>query len=180
MNISEIYDYLIRTRKDLWATLEQAPDEFLSRPLAGEEWFPCLKDLIFHIITVEDGWINMDILRREPVLEQFPTLRDAEAGATCGFSLESLKDYQQAVEKSTLEYLGKITSEELQKVIKPDDWRGLPFTVDGLLWHVMIHEMRHSSQIVVLLRQQGIKPPALDLLFYIADREIKRLGEKGL
>jgi len=26
------------------------------------------------------------------------------------------------------------------------------FTVDGLLWHVMIHEMRHTAQICVLLR----------------------------
>jgi uncharacterized damage-inducible protein DinB len=41
------------------------------------------------------------------------------------------------------------------------------FTVDGLLWHVMIHEMRHTAQIAVLLRSQGIKPPCLDLLNYL-------------
>jgi DinB family len=39
--------------------------------------------------------------------------------------------------------------------------------VDGLLSHVMIHEMRHTAQICVLLRTQGIKPPSLDLLFYL-------------
>jgi uncharacterized damage-inducible protein DinB len=93
MNISEIYDYLIRTRKDLWATLEQAPDEFLSRPLAGEEWFPYL--------------------------------------------------------------------------MTPHDDPEQHFTVDGLLWHVMIHEMRHTAQVAVLLRSQGIRPPSLDLLFYL-------------
>jgi uncharacterized damage-inducible protein DinB len=41
------------------------------------------------------------------------------------------------------------------------------FTVDGLLWHVMIHEMRHTAQIAVLLRTQDIKPPFLDLLNYL-------------
>nr|WP_161571020.1 DinB family protein [Granulicella sibirica] len=41
------------------------------------------------------------------------------------------------------------------------------YTVDGLLWHVMIHEMRHTAQIAVLLRPLGIKPPALDLLYYL-------------
>jgi uncharacterized damage-inducible protein DinB len=41
------------------------------------------------------------------------------------------------------------------------------FKLDGLLWHVMIHEMRHTAQICVLLRTQGIKPPALDLLWYL-------------
>jgi uncharacterized damage-inducible protein DinB len=40
-------------------------------------------------------------------------------------------------------------------------------TLDGLLWHVMIHEMRHTAQLCVLLRSQGVKPPSLDLLFYL-------------
>jgi len=31
----------------------------------------------------------------------------------------------------------------------------------------MIHEMRHTAQIAVLLRSQGIKPPWLDLLNYL-------------
>jgi uncharacterized damage-inducible protein DinB len=31
----------------------------------------------------------------------------------------------------------------------------------------MIHEMRHTAQIAVLLRMQRIKPPSLDLLFYL-------------
>lgn len=180
MNISETYDYLIHTRWQLWEALKDVPDELLSRPLAGEEWFSCLKDLLFHIIMVEDGWLNMDIFQRGTVLEQFPTLRDAEQGAACGMTLETLFAYGQAVEKRTLETLASLSDDDLKRVVKPEDWRGLPFTVDGLLWHVMIHEMRHSSQIAVLLRQQGIAPPALDLLFFMADREIKKLGGKGL
>jgi uncharacterized damage-inducible protein DinB len=44
---------------------------------------------------------------------------------------------------------------------------GEQFTVDGLLWHVLIHEMRHTAQIAVLLRSQDVKPPSLDLLFYL-------------
>jgi uncharacterized damage-inducible protein DinB len=37
----------------------------------------------------------------------------------------------------------------------------------AVLWHVMIHEMRHTAQIAVLPRMQGIKQPSLDLLFYL-------------
>lgn len=169
MNIPEIYNYLIRTRRDLWATLEKIPDEVLSQPLAGEAWFPCLKDLVFHIITVEDGWLNMDILRQEPILETFPTLRDAEEGAACNLELGTLLEYWQAVEKKTLEYLARLTDKELGRITTPHDDPEPPrrFSVDGLLWQVMIHEMRHTAQIVVLLRSQGIKPPALDLLWYL-------------
>jgi len=47
------------------------------------------------------------------------------------------------------------------------DRPGQRFTVDGLLWNVMFHEMRHTSQITVLLRTQGIKPPSLDLFYYL-------------
>jgi len=37
------------------------------------------------------------------------------------------------------------------------------YTVDGLLWHGMIHEMRHPAQIAVLLRTEG----RLDLKNYL-------------
>ena len=33
MNTPETYDYLVRARRDLWATLEGVPDEVLSRSL---------------------------------------------------------------------------------------------------------------------------------------------------
>jgi uncharacterized damage-inducible protein DinB len=167
MNISETYDYLVRARRNLWATLKDVPNEVLYRPLAGEEWFPCLKDLVFHIVTVEDGWLNMDILRKDPVLENFPALRDAENNAVCGFALETILDYWQAVEKSTLEYLSHLTDDELKRVMSPHDSPTERYKLDGLLWHIMIHEMRHTAQIVVLLRTQAIKPPALDLLWYL-------------
>lgn len=180
MKIPDIYSYLMETRRQVWAALEQLPDELLSRSLAGDEWFPCLKDLVFHMITVEDGWLNIDIFQRDPVLEQFPSLRDVKKGGICSVSLETIQKYGQAVEKKTLETLTGLTEDELGAVVRPEDWRGLPFTVDGLLWHVMIHEIRHSAQIVLLLRQQGIKPPALDLLFHLADREIKKRGGSGL
>lgn len=47
------------------------------------------------------------------------------------------------------------------------DRLGQRFTGDDLLWNVMFHEMRHTSQITVLLRIQGIKPPSLDLYYYL-------------
>ena len=169
MNIADTYDYLMRARRDLWAVLAAAPDELLSRPLAGDDWFSCLKDLVFHIATVEDGWIHGDILREEPVLMNYPTLRDAEEGAACGFALAALLDYWRVVEQSTLIYLAALTDEELNRIVTVEDWppQHQRFKLDGLLWHVVIHEMRHTAQIVVLLRSQGIKPPSLDLLFYL-------------
>lgn len=45
MNISDMYDYLVRSRRDLWAALENVPDEVLSRDVLHGERFRCVKDL---------------------------------------------------------------------------------------------------------------------------------------
>jgi len=168
MNISETYDYLVRARRDLWATLEVLPDEVLTRPLLGGSRFHCIKDLLFHVAVVEDCWIHEDILREPPVLASIRALKDKESGSDyAGFPLETLLDYWRRVEQSTLAYLATLTDDAMKRIVTSHDSPDERYTVDGLLWHVMIHEMRHTAQICVLLRTQGIKPPSLDLLFYL-------------
>ena len=63
MNLPDLYDYLTRARRDLWQTLEDAREEVLSKNLLGGKRFHCIKDLVFHIAEVEDGWIHGDLLR---------------------------------------------------------------------------------------------------------------------
>ncbi len=168
MTIAETYDYLVRARRDLWVALGNVPDEVLSRPLLGGARFHCIKDLVFHTASVEDFWIHEDILREEPVLMNHPALKDTGGGPVyAGVALETLLDYWRAVEQSTLAYLATLTDDALRRVVTPHDAPEERFMVDGLLWHVMIHEMRHTAQIAVLLRTQGVKPPSLDLLFYL-------------
>ncbi len=74
MNITETYDYLMRARRDLWAALESVPDEVLSHPSLGGSEFHCIKDLVFHVAAVQDGWVHEDILREQPVLQTTPAL----------------------------------------------------------------------------------------------------------
>ena len=166
MTIPEMYDYLVRTRRDLWRALEAVPDEILSRQLLDGQYFRCIKDLVCHIAGVEDGWLHYTILRDEPVQHAFPNLKEAPDGSLYAQSaLEPLLEYWRAVEKSTLAYLEGLTPTELNRLV--DDSPKERFKLDGLLWHVMLHEVRHTAQICVLLRTQGIKPPSLDLLFYL-------------
>lgn len=166
MKIPELYDYLVRARRDLWATLESVPDEVLSRPMLDGDRMHSIKDLIAHTAGVEDGWLHYTILQDKPVEEGFPALKAAGSGpAYAGFPLSELLDYWRAVEQSTLTYLSTLTDAELQRVV--EDTPEEHFKLDGLLWHVMLHEVRHTAQIAALLRTQGIKPPSLDLLFYL-------------
>jgi uncharacterized damage-inducible protein DinB len=40
----------------------------------------------------------------------------------------------------------------------------------GLMQHVVNHSTLHRGQIVGMLRQMGVKPPATDLLFYLREK----------
>jgi uncharacterized damage-inducible protein DinB len=165
MTIPELYAYLVRARRDLWATLETVPDDVLSRHLLQGEDMHTIKDLIFHTAAVEDGWLHYTILQDEPVIQGFAALKNVRGPLDPDFALEGLLDYWRAVEQSTLGYLEQLTPTELERVV--EDSPTEHFKLEGILWHVMVHEMRHTAQIVVLLRTQGIKPPALDLLWHL-------------
>ncbi len=170
MNIPEAYDYLVRARRDLWAALERVPDEVLSRPLLNGERFHCIKDLVFHVASTEDFWIREEILREPLAWQTIPAFKDTPGGPVyAGFALNTLLDYWRVVEQSTLAYLATLpqTDAELKRVVTVHDRPGKRYTVDGLLWNIVIHEARHVAQISVLLRTQGIAPPFLDLLNYL-------------
>lgn len=168
MNIPETYDYLVRARQDLWTALEGVPDGVLSRQLLDGNKFHCIKDLLFHVAATEDFWIREEILREQPLRQTIPALKDTRGGPIfAAFALETLLDYWRLVEQSTLAYLPTLDHDELKRIVTVHDRPSQRFTVDHLLWNVMFHEMRHTSQITVLLRTQHIKPPALDLYYYL-------------
>ncbi len=162
MTINDYYDYLVRARRDLWAFLETMPDEALAKKVLPGPRFECIKDLISHIAAVEDSWIHEDILRDQPVWETVPELENAQDGAFySAMLLEVLLNYWRAVEASTLKFLETLNPVELERVVENQ------FTVDGLIWHVMQHETRHTAQISVLARQLGFSPPQLDLIGHL-------------
>jgi uncharacterized damage-inducible protein DinB len=168
MNIPETYDYLVRARRDLWAALQRVPDAVLSRPLLDGDRLHCIKDLVFHVAATEDFWIREEILREQPVRHTIPALKDTQGGPVfAGFLLEMLLDYWRLVEQSTITYLPTLDDDELKRIVTVHDRPGKRFTVDSLLWNVMFHEMRHTAQTSILLRTQGIKPPSLDLYYYL-------------
>jgi uncharacterized damage-inducible protein DinB len=76
-------------------------------------------------------------------------------------------DYWRLVEQSTVTYLPALDDRELKRIVTVDDRPGKRYMVDGVLWNVIIHEARHVAQISVLLRNQRIAPPFLDLVKYL-------------
>ncbi len=172
MNIPEFYGYLVRARRDLWVYLQSLPDEALSRPIIPGERFHSIKDLVLHVPAVEDSWLHEDILRDTPVWEGVPGIKGAQDGPYyAGTPLPALLSYWRAAEESTLGSLARLTPGELGREVAVQTSEGEQrFTVEGLLWHVMQHEVRHTAQIALLGRQLGFPPPFLDLLRYLPSR----------
>ncbi len=160
------YDYLLRSRRDLFMFLRSLPDDAISRDVIPGKRFHSIKDLVIHIPIIEDSWLHEDILKDQPVWEGFPD--DVEKAYHATDSLEWMLEYWLAVEKSTLAYLEKLEASTLTSEFSIEMRDGFKiFTVAEILWHVMQHEVRHSAQIMVLARQLGFDPPQLDLIRYV-------------
>ena len=167
------YDYLRRSRQDLFAFLRSLPDEAISKDVIPGERLHSIKDLVIHIAIIEDSWLHEDILKDQPVWEMtsgFP--EDFEKAYHANDSLEWMLEYWLTVQKSTLAYLAKLEPEMLKAEISMPRETGQEFfSVAQVLWHVMQHEVRHTAQIVLLARQLGFVPPQLDLIRYVGRLE---------
>jgi uncharacterized damage-inducible protein DinB len=77
------------------------------------------------------------------------------------------------LQKRWEEWASALTPEDLLRVVDYTDMRGnLHSTpVWQILLHVVNHATLHRGQVMSLLRQLGVAPPATDLIFYY--REIK-------
>ncbi|GGR99334.1 DinB family protein [Deinococcus sedimenti] len=176
MNPSTLYDHLTQARRDLLSTLRAAPDDMLRLSLLRGERFHSILDLLVHTAEVEDGWIHGDFQGLPMVQDRFPDIQAGAAGPDTTLSVDAIAAYWQAVETDTRAYLGRLTDADLERTVTLDDWPEghRQFTLSGLVWHVLLHEVRHTAQIATLLRTQGVKPPQLDLLFYLPALETGR------
>lgn len=169
VDVSSFYGYLTRARRDLWATLEAAPDAVLAQTVIPGTRFHSVKDLLVHIPAVEDSWLHEDILNDQPQWESVSAISEVAAQEDPHFAalpLSAILEYWRAVEASTQTYLRGLSPSELERRVTLHDEKRV-LKVGDILWHVLQHEVRHTAQIALLLRQAGLTPPQLDLLFYL-------------
>jgi uncharacterized damage-inducible protein DinB len=169
MTVQSFYDYLVRSRRDLFKFLRSMPDEATSRDVIPGKRFHSIKDLVIHIPVIEDSWIHEDILEDKPVWESAVGFPDNfEKVYHSEQSLEWMLEYWLNVEKSTLEHLEEFEASLTRELSFVRRDGTVMFTIEGILWHVMQHEVRHTAQIALLARQMGFSPPPLDLNVYVS------------
>lgn len=166
MNVREYYTYLYAAREQLWNFLRALPTADLNKTLIEGERFHNIKDLLLHITDMEDHWVHTiargDGLQKEGLYPHDWVTPHAEQ-----FELGWIIEYGQAVAKKTCDFLDSQPDLEQEIKLVQDDPASDTVTLDQLMWHVMTHEVRHTAQIALMIRQLGHTPPWLDYLRFI-------------
>jgi len=161
MKPATYYAYLCSAREELWGCLAGLPEEALGRPLTTGDRFRNVKDLLIHIAGAEDYWVH-SVLRGAPMMLEPGWPHDWQHPKAEQYGLEWLLGYARAVQGATQDYLSGLDDAGLQRAVDLDLEPPARQTAETVLWHVMTHEVRHSAQVVLMLRLLGHTPPWLD------------------
>jgi uncharacterized damage-inducible protein DinB len=87
--------------------------------------------------------------------------------------LESLRSRWRQIEGERRELLGRLTEEELLQDLSYNSLKGEPFKLPLVdqMQHVVNHSTLHRGQVVGMIRQLGLRPPAVDLIYYLIARK---------
>ncbi len=162
MNVREYYTYLAAAREQLWNFLRALPEQDLNAALIEGDRFHNIKDLLLHTIDIEDHWVH--VIARSDGLEASAFQHDWVRPQAEQYRLAWILDYGKGVQGRTQSFLD--SDPDLSAAVKlvQDDPASATVSLDQLLWYVMTHEVRHTAQIALLVRQLGHTPPWLDYL----------------
>jgi len=118
--------------------------------------FPTVGQLIDHIFLVERR--HLQRLRGEAVAEK--------TGLT-GNNAPPLFDYGASVRRELEQFVRQLEDDEADQVrtfhVRNQPW---PMTPRKLLFHILLHEIRHWAQIALAIRLAGLEPPGDHDLFF--------------
>ena len=162
MNVREYYTYLAAAREQLWNFLRALPESDLNAPLIDGDRFHNIKDLLLHVTDMEDHWVH--VIARGDGLEASAFVHDWVKPQAERYELSWIVGYGKAVQKRTTDFLDSGPDLDAPLKLVQDDPASPTASLDQLLWNVMTHEVRHTAQIALLIRQLGHTPPWLDYL----------------
>lgn len=161
MTLALTFDELLRytsDERDKWRVWFVAHPAAIDAPVQPGARFATVGKLVDHIFLVERR--HLQRLQSQPIVEQ--------TGLT-GNNAPPLFDYGASVRRELEQYAENLGDDADE--VRSFDIRGvrMPLTTRKLLFHVMVHEIRHWAQIATAVRVAGFEPPGdHDLLFSTA------------
>lgn len=119
-----------------------------------------LRDLLHHILLANRFWLLA-------ILEQ-PFIVDTEARPSESFD-ELIQRYARTHEQQSA-WLDAATEADLARILESEFIPGGRCSIAQALTQVCLHSHGHRAQCAKLLRRHGGTPPAMDFIFWLADR----------
>jgi uncharacterized damage-inducible protein DinB len=155
LSIEELLRYSSEER-DKWRRWLVTHPAAMDSPVQPSGGFPTIGKLIDHIFIVE---------RRH--LQRLQGLPLSTATGLTANNVAPLFDYGASVRRELEQYvrdLGEEAAEEVRQFDVRD--RLWPMTPRKLLFHILLHEIRHWAQIALAVRLAGFDPPGDHDLFF--------------
>ncbi len=142
--------------RDKWRTWLAAHPDAIDAPVQPGGRLPTVGKLIDHIFLVERR--HLQRLNEQPL--------SAQTGLT-GNNAPPLFDYGASVRRELEQYVDGLDDEAADQVrsfeVRERQWAMTP---RKLLFHCLLHEIRHWAQIALAVRLAGLEPPGDHDLFY--------------
>lgn len=156
------YDELLRytnSERDKWRAWFAAHPAAIDAPVQGSGRFPTAGKLIDHIFLVERR--HLQRLAGERL--------STETGLT-GNNAAPLFDYGASVRRELEQFVADLDDEvaEQPRIIQVASGGEFTLTARKLLFHILVHEIRHWAQIALAVRLAGFEPPGQHDLMYSA------------
>ena len=156
--LSLSYDELLRytnDERDKWRRFFAATPAAAELPLPSPR-FSTVGKLIDHIFLVERR--HLQRLRGEAV---------SDSTGLTGNNAAPLFDYGASVRRELEQYVGDL-DEDVAGQIRTFEVRERSWSMSArkLLFHILVHEIRHWAQIALAIRSEGLEPPGDHDLFY--------------
>lgn len=152
-----LYEYNAWANARLIAVLEGLDEERLTRRIDSS--FPSLLSTVAHIVGAE--WIWLERWKgRSP--SAAPEWID-------GSTLQELRARLGEVERSRMEWVGRLREADLESRIDYRTLAGHPFSerLADLLLHLVNHSSYHRGQLTTMLRQVGATPAGTDYIVFL-------------
>jgi len=160
-DLETLYDYSYWANAKLLPVVSSlSPDDF-GRRVAGS--WGSVRNTLVHMMSAEGGWLERagGPKRGAPLNpDDFPTV-------------ESVGSYWAIQEGKVRAFLATLTDADLETPLEftiPQLSVISVLSIGEMLHHAVNHNAHHRGQVMVLLRQLGLTPGNVDLLFYYGQR----------
>jgi uncharacterized damage-inducible protein DinB len=154
--IQELYSYSSAVRRKFVRRLAGLPKALSLKN--REASFHSIRNILVHMIYVEDWLVNSAILGRRGEYREL----DFESFDT----MKKVINYLDTIESKTTIFLKNAKEKDLRRPMKlrfsPSQKRAYNLTVEECLLQSITEQLYHTGELIALMWQENIKPPNME------------------